>query len=86
MIIQKGFLSVTQSRFTSGLSTETDLLNATNRWILNINRKQFNLTLFLHLRKAFDAVALEILINCNRTGGEMPYPSCFLSDQLKQLN
>ena len=58
----KESLSVTQSGFKSGCSTETSLLNTTNRWILNIYKKYLNLTLFLDLRKAFDTVAHEILI------------------------
>ena len=58
----KESLSVTQSGFKPGCSTETSLLNTTNRWILNIDKKYLNLTLFLDLRKAFDTVAHEILI------------------------
>ena len=46
----KGSLSNTQSGFKSGYSTETSLLNTTNRWILNIDKKYYNLTLFLDLR------------------------------------
>ena len=33
-----------------------------NRWILDIDKKYLNLTLFLDLRKAFDTVTHEILI------------------------
>ena len=58
----KESLSVTQTGFKSGCSTETSLLNTTDRWILDINKKYLNLTLFLDLRKAFDTVAHEILI------------------------
>ena len=58
----KESLSVTQSGFKPGCSTETSLLNTTNRCILNIDKKYLNLTLFLDLRKAFDTVAHEILI------------------------
>ena len=43
----KGSLSNTQSGFKSGYSTGTSLLNTTNRWILNIDKKYYNLTLFL---------------------------------------
>ena len=50
----KESLSVTQSGFKSGCSSETSLLNTTTRWILNIDKKYLNLTLFLDLRKAFD--------------------------------
>ena len=58
----KESLSVKQSGFKPGCSIETSLLNTTNRWILNIDKKYLNLTLFLDLRKAFDTVAHEILI------------------------
>ena len=58
----KESLSVTQCGFKPGCSTETSLLNTTNRWILNMDKKYLNLTLFLDLRKAFDTVAHEILI------------------------
>ena len=58
----KESLSVTQSGFKRGCSTETSLLNTTNRWILNTDKKYLNLRLFLDLRKAFDTVAHEILI------------------------
>ena len=58
----KESLSVTQSGFKPGCSTETSLLNTTNHWNLNIDKKYLNLTLFLDLRKAFDTVTHEILI------------------------
>ena len=58
----KESLSITQSGFKPGCSTETSLLNTTNRWILNIDKKFLNLTLFPDLRKAFDTVAHQILI------------------------
>ena len=58
----KGSLSVTQSGFKSGCSTETSLLNTSNHWILNIDKKYLKLTPVLDLRKAFDTVAHEILI------------------------
>ena len=45
-------MSETQSGFKKGSSTETSLLNTTNRWILNIDKKSYNLILFLDLRKA----------------------------------
>ena len=35
-----------------GHSTETCLLNTTNKWIVNIDKGCYNLTLFLDLRKA----------------------------------
>ena len=56
----KESLSVTQSGFKPGCSTETTLLNTKNRCILNIDKKYLNLTLFLDLRKALDTVGHEI--------------------------
>ena len=58
----KHSLSETQSGFKKGYSTETSLLNTTNRWILNIDKKSYNLILFLDLRKAFDTVSHDILL------------------------
>ena len=50
----KNSLSETQSGFKKGYSTETSLLNTTNRWIMNIDKKSYSMILFLDLRKAFD--------------------------------
>ena len=47
----KESLSVTQSGFKSGCSTETSLLNTSNHWILNIDKKHLKLTPVLDLRK-----------------------------------
>ena len=58
----KNSLSETQSGFKKGYSTETSLLNTTDRWILNINKKSYNLILFFDLREAFDTVSHDILL------------------------
>ena len=57
----KDLLSKSQSGFKPEHSTETSLLNTTNKWIINIDEGRFNLTLFLDLRKAFDTVDHNIL-------------------------
>ena len=58
----KGLLLNNQSGFKPGHSTETSLLNTTNKWIINIDNGCLNLTLFLDLRKAFDTIDHKILL------------------------
>ena len=58
----KGLLLNNQSGFKPGHSTETSLLNTTNKWIINIDNGCLNLTLLLDLRKAFDTVDHKILL------------------------
>ena len=45
----KDLLSKSQSGFKPEQSTETSLLNTTDKWIINIDEDRFNLTLFLDL-------------------------------------
>ena len=83
----KESLSVMQSGFKSGCSTETSLLNTTNHWILNIDEKYLNLTLFLDLRKAFNTVAHEILIQkmnfYGLKGIELAWFKSYLSNRMQ---
>ena len=87
ILLHKRLLSNTQSGFKSGYSTETSLLNTTTRWILNIDKKYYNLTLFLDLRKAFDTVAHDILIKkldlYGIRGTELAWFKSYLSNRLQ---
>ena len=56
-------LSDSQFGFRKRHSTSTSLLNATNNWLLNIDKGLINGVLFLDLRKAFDTVDHNVLIN-----------------------
>ena len=58
----KGRLYKYQSGFRPKHSTESAVLNALNRWFLNIDQGKYNLVVFLDLRKAFDTVNHEILL------------------------
>ena len=58
----KGRLYKYQSGFRPKHSTETAVLNALNRWFLNIDQGKYNLVVFLDLRKAFDTVNHDILL------------------------
>ena len=50
-----------QSRFIPKHSTETSHLNITNPLFLNIDKGQYNIAVFIDLRKAFDTVNHDIL-------------------------
>ena len=83
----KESLSVIQPGFKSGCSAETSLLNTSNRWILNLDKNYLNLTIFLDLRKAFDTVAREILIQkidfLGIKGIELAWFKSYLSNRMQ---
>ena len=54
------FLYAHHSGFRPKHSTETSLLNTTNQLSLNIDRGQYNLAVFIDLRRAFDTVNHDI--------------------------
>ena len=59
---QHGLFYTQQSGFRSLHSTVTALLDLTNDWCVNIDKKRVNGTIFLDLKKTFDTVNRDILI------------------------
>ena len=57
-----GLLSCAQFGFRKSHSTATALLDCTNEWYVNIDKKIFNLIVFIDLKKAFDTVDHDILL------------------------
>ena len=55
-------LTPRQSAFCKLHSTITSLINCTDNWYRNIDKKQLNLSLFLDLKKAFDTVDHKIMV------------------------
>ena len=55
-------LSDSQFGFRKFHSTATALLNCTNDWYVNLDRKMFNLVVLIDLKKAFDTVDHQILL------------------------
>ena len=56
------YLYKNQSSFRPKYSTQTTLLNTSNQWLLNIDKGDYNIAVFLDLRKAFDMVDHSLLI------------------------
>ena len=56
------YLYKKQSGFRPNYSTQSALPNTTNQWLLNIDNRNFNLAVFLGLRKAFDTVDHNVVI------------------------
>ena len=58
----KPHLHSLQFVFRQKHSTSTFLLETTNDWFLNIDKGEYNIVVFLDLRKAFDTVNHEVLL------------------------
>ena len=56
------YLYKNQSGFRPKYSTQTALLNTSNQWLINIDKGEYNLAVFLDLRKAFDTVNHNVLL------------------------
>ena len=79
------YLYKNQSGFRPKYSTQTALLNTTNQWFLNIDRNDYNLAVFLDLRKAFDTVNHSILLEKLKfygiRGTELKWFESYLSER-----
>ncbi len=59
---KESILSEYQFGFRSSHSTTTTLLDCSNEWYVNMDRGQYNLVVFLDIKKAFDTVNHDILL------------------------
>ena len=60
---ENNIISKQQSGFRKLYSTETSLLQTTDKWLMNIDKGLINGVLFLDLKKAFDMVDNQILLS-----------------------
>ena len=78
-------LSEHQFGFRKYHSTASALLDCTNDWYINMDQKLFNLTVFIDLKKAFDTVNHEILLEklllLGTTGSAFQLLESYLSDR-----
>ena len=84
-------LSSNQSGFRRFHSTTTSLVNVTDRWLSNIDKRLVTGALFIELRKAFDTVDLQILLMkvqhyYGLSGTELKWFSSYVSDRLQSVS
>ena len=53
---KESILSEYQFGFRSRHSTTTTLIDCSNEWYVNMDRRHYNLVVFLDIKKAFDTV------------------------------
>ena len=79
-------LSDSQFGFRKFHSTATALLDRTNDWYMNLDRKMFNLVVLIDLKKAFDTVDHQILLKKLELYGIKGQALSFLESYLSNRN
>ena len=82
---ENSILSENQFGFRKSYSTASALLDCTNSWYVNMDCKMFNLVVLLDLKKAFDTVNHDILVQKLQlygiTGNALAMIQSYLSDR-----
>ena len=82
---ENSILSENQFGFRKSYSTASALLDCTNSWYVNMDRKMFNLVVLLDLKNAFDTVNHDILVQklelYGITGNALAMIQSYLSDR-----